>query len=397
MNSSKHRPLSLDGLRAFEAVARRLSFSAAAEELHLTQSAISRQIKALETELGASLFNRGTRKVDITAAGELLRQAVLPALDGIDRSVRQIRVAQGRRAVSVSTFASFATLWLLPRLAGFQRQHPDIDIRISATDQRVDMDDPEVDVALRYDAAAAVPSEAEPMFSELLTPAASPWLVQQAASGQAPPLQAITDLAGHALLEEDDHHPSAANLSWRRWLALQGHAGLAPRRWVYLNYTHQQVQAALAGQGVALARMALVHDQLARGELVEPFGANGRVAAPNAYWLIALPGARLRPELRAFIAWIRAEAATTRAAPAEVLLAMQGAKHFLLDTRLMTAWAQALADSGDIERARHIAARLREFRNPASREFFAPCADGSMPPPFQCTPPTTVMDERAFR
>ncbi len=90
-------------------------------------------------------------------------------------------------------------------------------------------------------------------------------------------------------------------------------------------------------------------------------------------------------------------AATTRAAPAEVLLAMQGAKHFLLDTRLMTAWAQALADSGDIERARHIAARLREFRNPASREFFAPCADGSMPPPFQCTPPTTVMDERAFR
>jgi hypothetical protein len=85
-------------------------------------------------------------------------------------------------------------------------------------------------------------------------------------------------------------------------------------------------------------------------------------------------------------------AATTRAAPAEVLLAMQGAKHFLLDTRLMTAWAQALADSGDIERARHIAARLREFRNPSSREFFAPCTDGSMPQPFQCTPPTTVME-----
>ena len=314
MNSSKHRPLSLDGLRAFEAVARRLSFSAAADELHLTQSAISRQIKALETELGASLFNRGTRKVDMTAAGVLLRQAVLPALDGIDRSVRQVRVAQGRRAVSVSTFASFATLWLLPRLAGFQQQHPDIDIRISANDLRVDMDDPEVDVALRYDAATAVPPQAEPMFSELLTPAASPWLVQQAANGQAPPLKAIADLAGHALLEEDDHHPSAANLSWQRWLALQGRAGLAPRRWVYLNYTHQQVQAALAGQGVALARMALVHDQLARGELVEPFGAAGRVSAPYAYWLIALPGARLRPELRAFIDWVRREAAATRAA-----------------------------------------------------------------------------------
>ena len=133
MNPTHRRPLSLDGLRAFEAVARRLSFSAVADELHLTQSAISRQIKALETELGAALFNRGTRKVELTAAGVLLRQAVLPALDGIDRSVRQIRVAQGRRAVSVTTFASFATLWLLPRLAGFQQQHPDIEIRISAT------------------------------------------------------------------------------------------------------------------------------------------------------------------------------------------------------------------------------------------------------------------------
>lgn len=317
MNPPNRRPLSLDGLRAFEAVARRLSFSAAADELHLTQSAISRQIKALETEVGTALFIRGTRKVEPTAAGILLRQAVLPALDGIDRSVRQIRVAQGRRAVSVSTFASFATLWLLPRLAGFQQQHPDIDIRISATDTRVDMDDPEVDVALRYDAAGAVPAEAERMFGEVLTPAASPWLVQQASHGQAPPLRQPADLAGHALLEEDDHLPSSGHLSWRHWLALQGQPGLAPRRWIYLNYTHQQVQGALAGQGVALARMALVHDQIARGELVEPFGTAGRVAAAFAYWMIPLPGARLRPELRAFITWVRGEAAATRSALGE--------------------------------------------------------------------------------
>jgi len=324
MNPTHRRPLSLDGLRAFEAVARRLSFSAAADEMHLTQSAVSRQIKALETEVGTALFNRGTRKVELTAAGILLRQAVLPALDGIDRSVRQIRVAQGRRAVSVSTFASFATLWLLPRLAGFQQQHPDIDIRISATDVRVDMDDPEVDVALRYDDAAAVPPGSERMFGELLSPAASPWLVQQAAHGQLAPLRQVADLADHALLEEDDHHPSAANLSWQRWLALQGQPGLTPRRWIYLNYTHQQVQGALAGQGVALARMALVHDQIARGELVEPFGAAGRVAAPYSYWLIPLPGARLRPELRAFITWVRGEAAATRAALGEAPGAQAG-------------------------------------------------------------------------
>jgi LysR family glycine cleavage system transcriptional activator len=260
------------------------------------------------------LFNRGTRKVELTAAGEMLRQAVLPALDGIDRSVRQVRAAQGRRAVRLSTFASFATLWLMPRLAVFQQQHPDIDIRISATDVLADLDDPDLDLLLRYDNATNVPPLAELMFGELLTPVASPWLLQQAASGQVWPLASAADLAHHALLEDDDHRPSTAFVSWHRWLDHQGLPGLEPRRWVFVNYTHQQVQGALAGQGVALARMALVHEHLTRGELVEPFGAAGRLAAPNAYWMLPLPGTRLTPELRDFIAWVRGEAAITRAA-----------------------------------------------------------------------------------
>ncbi len=320
MNQRSRRPLSLDGLRAFEAVARRLSFSAAAGELFVTQPAISRQIKALEAELGAPLFIRGTRRVETTAAGLALRQAVLPALDGIDRAVRQLRTVQGRRHVNLSTFASFTTLWLMPRLAGFQQQHPDIDIRITATDVLASLDDPELDLVLRYDFANNVPADAELMFGEVLTPVVSPWLLQQAASGQAPPLTSAADLAGHALLEEDDHRPSASTLSWRRWLMANGQPALEPRRWTYLNYTHQQVQGALAGQGVALARLALVHEQVARGELVEPFGPAGRLPGPAAYWLLPLPGARLRPELRAFIAWVRGKAAVTRmalAGPAE--------------------------------------------------------------------------------
>jgi len=173
---SRQRPLSLDGLRAFEAVARRLSFSAAAEELFLTQSAVSRQIKSLEDELGASLFNRGTRRVELTAAGLALLQSVEPALERIDRTVRHLRVASGRRHVNVSTFASFATLWLMPRLVGFQQRHPDIDIRISATEKLVDEDDPEFDLLLRYDFQAKVPKGAELLFDELISPVASPWL-----------------------------------------------------------------------------------------------------------------------------------------------------------------------------------------------------------------------------
>ena len=317
MNTPSRRALSLDGLRAFEAVARRLSFSAAANELFLTQSAISRQIKALETELGAALFTRGTRKVEITAAGLALRQAVLPALDGIDRVVRQIRVSKGRRHVNLSTFASFTTLWLMPRLAGFQQQHPDIDIRITATDVLADLDDPELDLVLRYDFAANLPPDAELLFGELLSPVASPWLTRQAASGQAPPLACVADLAGHALLEEDDHRPSAASLSWHRWLDHMGQAGLEPRRWIYLNYTHQQVQGALAGQGVALARLALVHEQLLRGELVEPFGPAGRIPSPYAYWLAVIQSGGPRADVGEFRRWIEAQAALTRVAIGE--------------------------------------------------------------------------------
>lgn len=312
--STRQRPLSLDSLRTFEAVARRLSFSAAADELYLTQSAVSRQIKALEEELGAQLFNRGTRRVELTAAGGALLQAVSPSLERIDRAVRQVRIARGRQHVNVSTFASFATLWLMPRLARFQQLHPDIDIRLSATDKLVEMDDQEVDLLLRYDFEHNVPTHAEPMFDDVLAPMTSPWLLAQARSGALPPLDRAADLAAHALLEEDDHRPSAFSLSWRRWLQLHGQPQLEPRRWVYLNFTHQQVQGALAGQGIALARLPMVHELLERGELVEPFGAAGRMAGEARYWLILLPLARMRPALKAFTDWVREEAEATRAA-----------------------------------------------------------------------------------
>ena len=317
MNPPRSRPLDLAFLRAFEAVARRLSFSAAAEELHLTQSAVSRQIKGLEEDLGSPLFTRGTRRVDLTAAGQALQQAVLPMLERLDRTVRDIRTRGGRRQVSVSTFASFVTLWLMPRLDGFQQQHPDIDIRISAIDRLLELDDPDIDLMLRYGLPGIAPAEAQRLFGEVLTPVWSPRLAEQSRAGLAPPLARPADLAGHTLLEEDDPRPAAHYLSWRRWLAEQGQATLEPRRWVFLNYTHQQVQGALAGQGVALARMALVHELIERGELDEPFGAAGRIASPASYWLVTAQLARQRPELAAFTQWVLAQAALTRAALGE--------------------------------------------------------------------------------
>ncbi|MDO9073168.1 MAG: LysR substrate-binding domain-containing protein [Rubrivivax sp.] len=307
MNTPRHRPLAVGPLRAFEAVARLLSFRAAGEELHLTQPAISRQIRALEDELGAVLFLRGTRHVELTGPGALLLRSVAPMLAQLDGSVRQIRSAQRRQPVGVTTFASFASLWLLPRLAGFQNLHPEADIRISAYDHLADPDDPDIDLALRYSLPAQAPAGSTQLFGEQLTPVASPTLLQRL------PLRQAADLGHHTLLEEDDARPSAAYLSWRHWLRVNAAPALEPRGWVYLNFTYQQIQAALAGQGVALARMALVREALERGELVEPFGPGGRVSSPYAYWLVRWPARRERPALAAFEAWLLDEAAGTRA------------------------------------------------------------------------------------
>jgi LysR family glycine cleavage system transcriptional activator len=318
MSKPSQRPLRLDHLRTFEVVARRLSFSAAAEELHLTQSAISRQIKSLEEDLGAAVFNRGTRHVELTAAGSALRYTVTQLLDQLDRAVRDIRGRGGRPRVSVSTFASFATLWLMPRLAALQKDNPDFDIRLSATDRISALDEPELDAVLRYCEPQSAPPMAERLFGELITPVASARLLEQSRAGAAPPLEQPADLARHALLEEDDPRPiNSYPLSWRRWLAEHGQAGLQPQRWLYLNFTHQQVQGALAGQGIALARIALVHDLLERGELVELFGGRCRLATTATYYLIQLPLVPPRPELTGFVEWVRAEAARTRHALGE--------------------------------------------------------------------------------
>ena len=321
MNKPSNRPLSLDFLRSFEAVARRLSFSAAAEDMHLTQPAMSRQIKSLEEELGAPLFHRGTRKVELTQAGHSLLRSVEPLLARLDTSVRQIRLARGRAQVSVSTFPSFATLWLMPRLADFERRHPGIDIRLSATDRLVELDAPDLDLLIRHCPPERAPAGAERMFGEVLTPVIGARMADAIARGDAPPLARPADLVQHTLVEVEDTTPSALALSWPNWLAAQGQAQLVPRRWISVNFNHQQIQAVLAGQGVALAWLPMVHDALARGELVEPFGPALRWWARYAYYLVPLAhadGRTPRPELAALLEFVREHAEATRQAIGEI-------------------------------------------------------------------------------
>jgi DNA-binding transcriptional LysR family regulator len=308
------RPISVGHLRAFEAVARLLNFRAASEELSLTQSAVSRQIQAMEDEVGVSLFLRHTRAVELTGAGAQLLHAVLPSLEHMDSTVRQIRRSAGRKSVAISTWASFASMWLIPRLEAFQSEHPNIDIRIDTTDVSVDLDTTDVDLALRYTQPGNVPPNALRLFGEQLTPVASPWLLK---SGH--PLQSGDDLAHFALIESGDAHRSQHFewITWRRWLDAHHFEKVEPKRWLYFNYAHQIAQAALTGQGVALARIPMVADSLASGDLVEVLPGM-RLDSPLAYWLIVAPRSAARPEIVAFSNWLQAQAALTRVATGDM-------------------------------------------------------------------------------
>ena len=308
----RSRPISAGNLRAFEAVSRHLNFRAASEEMALTQSAVSRQIQSLEEEVGVSLFLRHTRAVELTSAGAQLLVAVGNALPRIDGAVRQIRQSAGRKSVSLTTFASFASMWLIPRLEQFQRDNPDIDIRIDASDATLDLDVADVDLALRYGPVANMPANALRLFGEQLTPVVSPWLLKSST-----PLKQPADLAQFALIEAGDAHRTHLEwLTWRRWLDEHQQSALVPRRWLYFNYAYQMVQAALAGQGVALARLPMVAESLANGDLIEPL-SNLRMESPHAYWLIVGPRAQ-RAEIKDFCAWLMSQAKATRETIGEV-------------------------------------------------------------------------------
>ena len=310
----RSRPIQAGHLRAFDAVARHLNFRLAAEEMALTQSAVSRQIQALEEEVGVPLFLRHTRAVELTAAGMQLLQAVAQALPRIDTAVRQIRQSAGRRQVTVTTFASFASMWLIPRLEAFQREFADIDIRVDASDVAVDLEVTDVDVAVRYARAERMPPGALRLLGESVTPMASSWLLKS-----GPPLKQPTDVLGHTLIEAADAYtPHLEWLTWRRWLDTHGMARAQPKRWLSFNYAYQMTQAALSGQGIVLARPPLVAESLARGELVEVF-AGMRMRSPMAYWVLTAQRSAQRPEVIAFADWLSAQAVATREVTGEGL------------------------------------------------------------------------------
>ncbi len=290
----------LELLVAFEAAARHLSFTRAGDEIALTQSAVSRQIQALEEQLGVTLFRRLHRALALTEEGRAFQQATTEALTTIDRASRALRQGGETRPVVVSTTAGFAGLWLIPRLGSFVAAHPEVDVRISTGTALANLDRDGVDVAVRYRSVDLLPSGAVPLFGETVFPVCSPRLLRAGA-----PLKAPADLAGHTLLRME---PDGSNQlqDWGLWLHAMQLTELRPAAVLHFSSYDQLVQAAVAGQGAALGRVPLIDRLLKAKRLTVPFA--DAVVSPKGYCMLVAAGAARRPEVAAFTAWLAAEA-----------------------------------------------------------------------------------------
>jgi len=297
----------LDLLVGFESAARHLSFTKAGEELYLTQSAVSRQMKELEDQLGVPLFQRRHRALALTDAGQQFYAVAAQVITTMRAATERLRAQAGkRRPLAVTTTASFAALWLIPRLAGFTRAHPEVDVRITADTRVQDLERDGLDIALRHGPASLAGPNAIRLFGERVFPVCSPKLLRKV------PLKKPEDLKNHVLLQYHDPDVRHPWLHWNTWLEVAGVADLRPAGRLSFSGYEQIIPAAIAGHGVALGRSPLVKDLLDSRELVAPFKSKADPA--RAYFVVVGRHSAQRPEVMEFVAWLKAEAARDEAA-----------------------------------------------------------------------------------
>jgi DNA-binding transcriptional LysR family regulator len=297
----------LELLRSFEAAARTLSFTVAANELFLTQSAVSRQIQQLEASVGTALFERQHRALALTDAGRTLQRAVVDSLERLRDATLVIRAslqnAMQVRQVAVTCTPGFASLWLIPRLARFTASHPQVDVRISATLDLMNLDHSQLDFAVRF--CPIMTGEGAPLFEETLLPVCAPSLLKNSAN----PLRTPADLAKHTLLAVDNpgNYPidTPLTVEWEPWLKVMGlHEVRTKNTLRFTSYT-DSISAAVAGQGVAIGRFPLLDDMLRDKRLVTPF--KGAAASQRGYYLAMGKRAAINPDAQDFAKWLRAE------------------------------------------------------------------------------------------
>ena len=296
----------LASLRAFEAASRHLSFAKAAEDLLVTPGAVSQQVKLLEDFLGVALFRRLPRGVLLTDAGQLYGSELREVFARLAAASERVRRHAASPVLTASMSPSLAARWLIPRLGGFRARHPDIDVRIEVNPLPTDFARENVDVAIRHGPGPSWPGlHADLLFPHIVFPVCSPQLL---ASG--PKLRDPRDLAQFTLLHEDTWADSLGRLHdipWSAWLAAVGAGEVDASRGLHFAQTHMSLQAAMAGQGVALANHVLAGEDLRAGRLVRPLPQ--QVPADSSYWFICPEATVTHPRVAAFRAWVLEEAA----------------------------------------------------------------------------------------
>jgi len=291
----------LNALRTFEAAARHLSFTRAAEELFVTQAAVSHQIRTLEEHLGVPLFRRLNRRLMLTDEGQLLLPSVRQAFDALTAGVERVREQCCGGVLTISTTPSVASNWLASRVGRFQALYPEFELRLTATARLVDFVREGIDCGIRYGFGDWPGLRAERLFAATLRPVASPGLLDG-----PNPLRRPEDLARHTLIHALDNPDD-----WRLWLRAAGVAGIDPTRGLKFETMSLALQAAIAGAGVSIGRGQLMAGDLAAGRLVEPFDL--QLPDECAYYFVVPELTADQPKVALFRDWLLAEAGASPA------------------------------------------------------------------------------------
>lgn len=291
-----HRLPPLRSFRVLEAAARHQNYTRAADELHLTHSAVSHQIHALEASLGVRLFERSGRQMRATDIGRQLAQDVRATLDALAAAVERVRGAESANSITVSVLPSFAAAWLVARLGGFLERHPQVELRLESTTALADFRNDGVDVAIRYGSGNWEDLECVKLFDDEVFPTMSPKL------RRSERIRTPADLTRVPLLR-------IRNQSWAPWFAAAGVNQTEPRRGPVFNDSELALQAAIQGQGVVLARGSLASAKLRAGVLVAPF--KQRIASPQTCYLVYPPQHARKPSVQLFRDWLLEELSAT--------------------------------------------------------------------------------------
>jgi LysR family glycine cleavage system transcriptional activator len=303
LNQESHQiAIYLNALRAFEAAARLQTFSAAAEELHVTPPAISQLIRTLEDYIGRPLFDRSRNGVTLTAEAAAIYPQIHDGFSLLASGLSRLRMALPVNVVTLSVTPAFASKWLLTRIAGFSAHYPQWDIRLHTTDRLVDFRSEGVDIGVRFGIGRYPDLTAERMMGEYVFPVCSQGLLDAfgKTSLSLDDLTALT-LIHDATISFDSNFPT-----WSSWLTSRGYSPTQAMRGLHMNASALAIQAAIEGQGVALARGQLVKEDLATGRLVRPF--DGYESSHSSYFVVYPHHATLQPHVKAVRDWLIAEA-----------------------------------------------------------------------------------------